>query len=62
MEVRRIEEEGGTLKAVEFIRTGDDDFKSAIQTWIQDNTSMDWAEFFERLEAFSFASCRINMS
>jgi len=63
MEVRKIETTDGTLEHLEFLSTGDTDFKGAIKAWIVANyPTMTWQVFFERLEEYRGSSnCRINM-
>ena len=63
MEVGKIEAADGTLEHLEFLSTGDADFKAVIKTWIQANyPTITWQQFFERLEEYRGSSkCRINM-
>lgn len=62
MEVRKIENPPGTLTKIEFTRTGDEDFKQEIRTWLQTNQpGMNYEQFFGRLEEFGHGVCRISM-
>ena len=61
MQVRKIEKQDGTLEALEFVADGDGVLKDEIKVWIQANTSLNWADFFDRLEQFRNGFCRIKM-
>lgn len=62
MEVRNIENPPGSLVKIEFVNTGDEDFKALVEQWIQENyPEMDHKEFFDRLEEFVHGRCVINM-
>ena len=63
MDIIKIEKADGTLEHLEFLSTGDADFKDAIKAWVAANyPTMTWQQFFERLEEYRGSSkCRINM-
>jgi len=62
MQVEKIENPAGTLTRIDFIRTGDDDFKSEIMAWMQVHyPEINYQKFFARLIEFQHGKCVISM-
>ncbi len=61
MEVKKWEDEAGNLLKLEFLASGSPNFKDEIKSWVQANTSMNFEEFFNRMERFHLGNCLISM-
>jgi len=63
MEVLKTEEPAGTLKKIELINTGEENFKVALIAWIGTNYP-DWGYkgFYDRLVTFRADSCTLDLT
>jgi len=63
MKVYKEETAEGILKTITFRPDSEnlEEFKNSVKVWMQDNTTMNWEEFFNRLITFEFSSIRISM-
>lgn len=63
MQVYRIEDTSGSLMELQFVNTGDENFKGQIKDWLKVNfPSMTYQEFFDRLAEYHNNICRVVMT